>query len=96
MPTETVLSDEDLWAYFEQVRTKIRSYLDTLTDSELLLAPPAETHTRFELILAQLRHFNVHIGILNGITIAATDRYPYVYGLSSWEDGALGDKLYDE
>ena len=63
LPTDTVLSDEVLWAYFEQVRDKIRAYLRALTDIELCEKPSGCENTRMELILAQIRHFNVHVGI---------------------------------
>ena len=96
LPTDTALSEETLWLYFEQVRDKAIEYLRSLTDDELCKKPQGCEHTRMALILAQLRHFNIHIGILNGITIADTGRYPYVYGLTSWENADIGDKLFDE
>ncbi len=45
---------------------------------------------------AQFRHFMAHIGILNGITIAHTGKYPMVFNLSNWKSGKFEGKLYDD
>ncbi len=54
-----------------------------------------KTCDRLELILGQFRHFMCHIGILNGITIANTNKYPVVAGLDEWKANKLDGKLFD-
>lgn len=95
-PCGAVLSDTELAAYFDYVRTKILRYLCGLTDAELYGKPEGCGSTRLELIFGQFRHFMCHIGILNGITIAHTGQYPLVLGMSKWKSSAYAGKLYEE
>lgn len=92
LPCEKVLSEQELWDYFMQVKQKVSAYLDSLTDAMLYEAPEDCSYTRMELMLGQMRHFMAHVGIFNGITIATTGRYPMCIGLLGEMDG----KLYDE
>lgn len=94
--TDAVMSDEDLWGYLEYVREKTVAYLTCMTDKELYENPEGCEFSRMELILGQFRHFMCHIGIQNGITIAATGRYPMVAGLDKWKNNELDGKLFDE
>ncbi len=96
IPTETVLSDEDIWSYFHQVKNKIINYLSDISDDMLSEKPIGCEFTRLELILGQFRHFMCHIGILNGITIANKGKYPMVIGLDAWKQNKCDGKLYDE
>lgn len=93
-PTDTVLSKETLYAYFDKVRQKIISYIDSLKDLQLTERPNGEL-TRLGLILSQFRHMYAHIGILNGITIAKTQQYPRVINEGAWNSGRLPEGLYD-
>lgn len=96
LPTDTVLSDAALEGYLGEVEARTYAYLDALTDADLYQKPEDCPYTRLELALGQFRHFMCHIGILNGITIANTGKYPYVMGLDySRKDGGI-DRLYDE
>lgn len=94
-PSEIVLSREIMHDYYEQVRKKLLDYVDTLNDVQLGRQPEGCDSTRLGLIMEQFRHMYVHIGILNGVTIAHTNRYPLVLNLSTWLSGDLPEGLYD-
>ena len=68
---EKVLSREELLAYFEQVKTKILNYLDSLNDENLYEKPDGYKHIRLECIMGQMRHFYCHLGNINATTIIA-------------------------
>lgn len=87
-----VLSEQELWDYFMQVKQKVNTYLDGLTDADLYEKPEACSYTRMQIILGQMRHFMAHVGIFNGITIAHTGRYPMCIGLTGEMDGRLWDE----
>lgn len=57
VPSEKILSRETLSAYLQQVRDKIMSYLNTLTDEALYEIPKGCTSNRLGLIQSQYRHF---------------------------------------
>lgn len=90
---EKVLTDEDLWHYFHEVKNKVFAYLSSLNDQQLYEKPEDCEFTVMELILGQYRHFMCHVGIFNGITIAKANKYPIVLGL---DNNKLDGKLYDE
>lgn len=69
-------SDEELLDLLESVRTKSMHYLENLTDTMLNECPPECPYTRLELILMQFRHISVHIGMLHGLTVEKTGRFP--------------------
>lgn len=92
LPCEKVLSDEELWAYFAQVKNKVYAYLDGLTDDALYTAPENCPYNRMQLMMGQMRHFMAHVGIFNGLTIAHTGRYPMCIGLMGEMDGKLWDE----
>lgn len=94
-PSDVVLSRETLYAYYEQVKHKILFYCDSLNDSQLNERPQGCTGTRLGLALSQFRHMYAHIGILNGVTIANTNRYPRVINESIWRSGKFPEGLYD-
>ena len=96
IPCDKVLSDDELWQYFYDVKNKVMAYLASLTDSQLYEKPKNCDFTVLELILGQYRHFMCHIGILNGTTIAKIDKYPMVLGLDAWKENKLDGKLFDE
>jgi hypothetical protein len=92
---ETVLTREQIEGYYFTVRDKILAYLDGLADEQLAEIPDGCVMSRVELILSQFRHMYAHIGIINGVTIAATGRYPRIVNESKWGSGeAVG--LFDE
>ena len=94
-PTDTVLSKEMLYDYFDKVRQRIVGYIDSLNDSQLNERPQGCAMTRLGLALGQFRHMYAHIGILNGVTIAKTSCYPLIINESTWRSGNLPEGLYD-
>jgi len=93
-PAEVTLDEILLWDYYTQVREKIMAYLDALTDAQLAEIPAQCHMNRLALILAQFRHMYAHIGILNGVTIAHTARYPHVVNDSNWTAQKLPDSNF--
>jgi len=69
--------------------------LDSLNDAQLNERPQECTGTRLGLASSQFRHMYAHIGILNGVTVANTKRYPRVINESTWRSGNLPG-LFDE
>lgn len=90
-PSEIILSRETLYAYYDEVRQKILSYLAGLSESQLAECPNGKL-SRLGLVLSQFRHMYAHIGILNGVTIATTGKYPRVLN----ESRNRPEGLYDE
>lgn len=90
-PSDIILSPETLYAYYEQVRQKILDFLDGLTEEQLINCPNGKL-SRLGLICSQFRHMYAHIGILNGVTIARTNKYPRVLN----ESRKRPEGLYDE
>ncbi len=86
-PAKEFVSREALRVYADQVETKINSYLDSLTEDTLNERPENCAYTRFELILGQHRHLDMHIGMLMGFVIAKNGRWPKVLGMIDdiWE-----------
>lgn len=69
--------------YYFQIKDKILSYLDGLNDDDLLEKPEKCPYNRFNLILAQHRHLDMHIGMLMGYVIAGEGLWPRILGLQS-------------
>lgn len=78
IPSEKVLSREQLSAYLESVRDKIMAYVDSLTDERLYEVPAGCKLNRLGMILSQYRHFYAHLGNINATTIIATNKWPRV------------------
>lgn len=83
IPSEKVLSREEMIAYFNTIKAKINRYLNGLTDNMLAEKPENCAYTRMALVLGQYRHCYAHIGIINGSTIQTTGKWPRVVGLDS-------------
>ena len=81
--TDGYLSRELLKEYFYKIENKIIAYLDSISDKNLLETPPECSYSRFQLILAQHRHLDMHIGMLMGYIIAGEGLWPRVLGLES-------------
>ncbi len=94
--SEKVLSREDLLRYFEQVKSKIMAYLDTLNDKDLYEIPAGYIHNRLECIIGQMRHFYCHLGNINATTIIETGKWPRVVGMSALTQGLDKNNLYEE
>lgn len=69
-------SDDELLELLDSVRSKTMLYLENLTDAMLNACPQDFPYTRLELILMQFRHISVHIGMLHGLTVEKTGRFP--------------------
>lgn len=93
-PCDIVLTDEQLLDYMHAVRRKTADYLDGLTDDMLLEKPDQCKFTRFELVLLQFRHISMHTGMLNGLTIERTGKFPVYVGAEGLDK--LQKSLYDE
>lgn len=95
-PSDVSLGRGTIYGYYEQVKEKILKYVGRLTDEQLAKSPEGCANTRLGLILEQFRHMYAHIGILNGITIANTGKYPRVLNSSHFLSGAHLNDLYDD
>jgi hypothetical protein len=82
-PDVFTLSKDDLLNYFENIKTKLSHYLESLDDEKLLQVPDGCQSDRMTLILSQLRHLYAHIGNINAVTIVATGKWPFVAGHGS-------------
>lgn len=94
IPSEKVLSKEELARYLDAIRTKILAYLDSLTDEMLYEIPNGCKHNRLNLILSQTRHFYAHLGNINATTIIETNQWPRVIGLTG-KSGKSTEGLYE-
>lgn len=94
--SEKVLTREDLLCYFEQVKSKITAYLDSLNDGDLYEIPEGYIHNRLECIIGQMRHFYCHLGNINATTIIETGKWPRVVGMSALTQGLDKNNLYEE
>lgn len=94
IPSEKVLTREELLRYLDTVRAKILAYLDTLTDDMLYEIPTDSKSNRLALILSQFRHFYAHLGNINATTIIETNQWPRVIGHSG-KSGASTEGLFE-
>lgn len=94
IPSDSVLSREDLQRYLVQVQAKIMQYIDSLTDDMLYEIPPGCESNRLGLVLSQFRHFYAHLGNINATTILATNQWPRVVGTTG-KSGASTEGLYE-
>lgn len=94
-PCDIVLSDNELLNYLEQVRQKTITYIDSLSDKMLCEKPKNCKYTRFELALGQFRHISFHTGMLNGLTIEKTGRFPVYVGLEKSTYERLKNGLFE-
>lgn len=94
IPSEKVLSREDLQIYLSNIHNKIMDYLDSLTDESLYEIPDGCENNRLTLIISQFRHFYAHLGNINGTTIVNTNKWPRVIGISGM-CGKSAEGLYE-
>lgn len=94
IPCDIVLTDEELLDYLYDVKDKTLRYIDSLTDEMLSEKPESCPYTRFELVLMQFRHISLHIGMLNGLTVEKTGKFPVTVGASGLD--RLKNGLFDE
>lgn len=89
------LSDRQLLEYLRSVKDKTLQYIDGLTDEMLLEKPENCPYTRFDLVLRQFRHISLHTGMLNGLTVERTGKFPIFVGGEEVFD-RLKNGLFDE
>jgi len=82
IPSEEILSREQLREYLRGIESKITEYLDGLYDEMLYEVPCGCTQNRLGLILSQIRHFYAHLGNINGTTIIQTNQWPRVVDIT--------------
>ncbi|WP_164489160.1 DinB family protein [Ruminococcus sp. Marseille-P6503] len=75
-PCDIILGDQQLLDYLHKVREKTFAYIDALTDDMLYENPQGCKYTRLELVLMQFRHISIHTGMINGLTIERTGKFP--------------------
>ena len=95
-PCDIELSDETLLEYLSKVQNKTYDYLDKIKDKDLYEKPDGCEYTRLELILAQFRHISIHTGMINGLTIEKTGKFPVFCGLDKTGFKKLEKSLYDD
>ncbi len=94
-PCSVELSDRQLLEYLYAVRDKTLRYIDSLTDEMLGEKPENCPYTRFDLVLRQFRHISLHTGMLNGLTVERTGKFPvFVDGEEVFD--RLKNGLFDE
>ncbi len=94
-PCSVELSDQQLLKYLYAVKDKTLQYIDGLTDEMLLENPENCKYTRFDLMLRQFRHISLHTGMLNGLTVERTGKFPMFIGGEDAID-KLKNGLFDE
>lgn len=94
-PCSVELSDRQLLEYLYAVRDKTLRYIDSLTDEMLGEKPENCPYTRFDLVLRQFRHISLHTGMLNGLTVERTGKFPVFVGGEEGFD-RLKNGLFDE
>jgi hypothetical protein len=80
MPNGFSLSKDDLLEYCKDIKVKLSDYLDSLDDEKLLQIPEKCDSDRLTLILGELRHLFLHIGIINAVTVMNTGKWPFMGG----------------
>jgi hypothetical protein len=84
-----LLSKNELLKYCEDVKTKLFDYLDSLDDEMLLRIPDKCGSDRFMLILGELRHLFLHIGMINAATVMNTGKWPFMGGYYPINDNRI-------
>lgn len=92
---DKVLTREDLFSYFYDIRKKIMNYIDGLSDADLYTKPQGYNRIRLETMIGQMRHFYAHLGNINATTIIAENKWPRVVGMSGLEQGLDENNLYE-
>lgn len=81
VPEDEFISREDIEEYLRKIEEKIKKYINTLTDEELVEIPEGCDISRFRLILGQFRHWHRHMGIIYGFIINDEKKWPYVLNM---------------
>lgn len=79
--TDKVISRAEIDCYYANIKNKIESYIENLTDEKLLEYPKNSEYTRFTLIIAQHRHLHSHMGMIMGFIIQTKEQWSVVLGL---------------
>ena len=81
--TDKLLTRPEIENYLTCVSEKISDYCSQLSGEMLSEKPDGCNYTRIQLILAQHRHLDMHIGMMMGFIISGTGQWPRVMGLES-------------
>jgi hypothetical protein len=95
---ENKLSKVLLLEYYENIKTKILDYLNSIDDKMLSEKPEDCRDGRLALIMAQYRHLYSHLGLLNCTTIINDGKWPTVMNKGNYNEikkGELENKLYE-
>lgn len=90
IPCDAVLSDEQLMFFLDRVEQKTYDYLNSLTDDMLNIKPEGCEYTRMDLILKQIRHLAIHIGMINGQTLLESEGF--MRGYLKWQNQLIKDQ----
>ena len=75
--------------FLDRVEQKTYDYLDSLTDDMLNIKPEGCEYTRMDLILKQIRHLAIHIGMINGQTLLESEGF--MRGYLKWQNQLIKD-----
>lgn len=78
-----MISRKEINLYLIDIEKKIKRYISSLTDKQLLECPLDCPYCKFTLILAQFRHLHSHMGMIMGFIISDTQLWPKVLGLEN-------------
>ena len=76
------LTKDELLEYYLKIKSKLQSYLSTLTVTDLSVSPEGCTFSKLELLLGQFKHIMFHIGMIHGCILMETGEIPNYLGLS--------------
>ena len=76
------LTKDELLEYYLKIKSKLQSYLSTLTVTDLSVSPEGCTFSKLDLILGQFKHIMFHIGMIHGCILMETGEIPNYLGLS--------------
>ncbi len=79
--SKKVLTRAEIDSYCSMTAVKIKEYVSSLNDNDLLKKPSNCEYSAFTLILAQYRHLHTHMGMIMGFIVADTGLWPRVLGL---------------
>lgn len=82
--SESILDKQTLCDYFSSIKEKVSSYLKNMNDNKLLEEVVCQEMklTRFDLILAQMRHITWHLAYLHSCLKVETGNMPNYIGVN--------------
>lgn len=82
--SDIVIEKETLINYFEEIHSGVSLYLEGVDDNKLLEEVICQEMklTRFDLILAQIRHITWHLGYIQSCIMHETGKLPIYIGVN--------------